>query len=84
MVTYVLPHIVIEVREYLAADGTSPYASGLITSMLKLLQKWQPQSREWHKVIYQMQRALALEFKNIASILGLVIESILVGTVTVW
>ena len=45
--------------------------------MLRLLQKWQPQSREWHKVIYRIQRALAPEFTNIASILGLVIESIL-------
>jgi putative addiction module killer protein len=26
--------------------------------MLRLLQKWQPQSREWHKVIYRIQRAL--------------------------
>jgi hypothetical protein len=63
--------------------GAARTQSGFIACMLRLLQKWQPQSREWHKVIYQIQRALTPEFKNIASILGLVIESILAETVTV-
>lgn len=26
--------------------------------MLKLLQRWQPQSREWHKVIYQNAKSV--------------------------
>jgi hypothetical protein len=44
--------------------------SGLIASMLRLLQKWQPQSPAWHKAIYRIQRALAPAFTNIVLILG--------------
>jgi len=76
---------VLDVREYLAADGSSPYAKwfkNLNAPGPRL--KWQWPLLEWHKVTFLIQRALEAGFKNTASTSDPVIESTLAGMVNVW
>jgi putative component of toxin-antitoxin plasmid stabilization module len=75
---------VIEVREYLAPDGTSPYAKWFDSLNAQAAAKVATAVTRMAQGNLSNTKRVGAGVHDIASILDLVIESILVRTVSVW